>query len=108
NSTKRSSIKRTELNQSLRLETPEGIGRVSPRFLFEKATAAARADETLIDLPPNQLHVVTQINFGPGAVSLPPGQYRLTVHPRVVLDRPPNSDFLQLSLTPAFAFAIMP
>ena len=111
NSTQMISIKLSELYQWLQLDTPgqpEAIGRVSPRFLFEKATAEARADERLIDLPPNQLHVVTQINFGPGAVSLPPGQYQLTVHPRVVLNRPPNSDFLQLSLAPAFEFEIMP
>lgn len=110
NSTQMISIKLSELYEWLQLETPgrsEVIGRVSPRFLFEKATADARADETLIDLPPNQLHVVTQINFGPGAVSLPPGQYQLTVHPRVLLNRPPNSDFLQLSLEP-FAFEIVP
>ena len=111
NSTQMISIKRSELYEWLQLETPgqpEIIGRVSPRFLFEKATADARADETLIDLPPNQLHVVTQINFGPGAVSLPPGQYQLTVHPRVLLNRPPNSDFLQLNLASPFAFEIIP
>jgi hypothetical protein len=110
-STEMVSIKPSKLLEWLILNSPgrpERVGEVSPIFPFRRALASRPADETAIDLPPNELRVVARLNFGPGAISLSPGQYQLTVHPRVVFDRPDKADFLQLTLTPPFVFEITP
>ena len=48
--------------------------------------------------------------FGAGGIRIlsSPGEYQLSVYPKVVYARPAKSDFLQLSLPTPFAFDIVP
>jgi len=59
-------------------------------------------DQRAVDVPPTQLTIVTQIEFGPDGFVLKPGSYQLMLiaHHKVLLNRPPNnSEWLQLSLS---------
>jgi len=114
NSTEMISIKPSQLYQWLLLTKtgePDDPRRPVPRnFLFSNEWLHPPTDEAVVDLPPNQLQVVSRFKFGAGGIHIEstPGEYQLTVHPRVIYERPPKTDFLQLSLASPFQFEIVP
>lgn len=111
NSTKMVSIKASELLQWLLLTDPSETDTVRPEprnlIMLTPALLHPPADEAAIDLPPNQLQVVSRFKFGAGGILIRPGEYQLSVHPRVLLNREP-SEFLQLSLAQPIVFEVIP
>jgi|GEM_PF-6698063 len=113
NSTEMISIKPSQLYQWLWLtkSTEEALRPIPPNMMFSDEWMHPPADEAAVDLPPNQLQVVARFKFGAGGIHFfkpVEGEYRLSVHPKVVYARPAKSDFLQLTLASPFTFEIVP
>jgi len=114
NSTEMISIKPSQLYQWLLMTKPSepNDGRPVPRnMMFSEEWLHPPANETTVDLTPNQLQVVARFTFGAGGIHFfkpAAGSYQLSVHPKVVYAQPTKTDFLQLNLEAPFAFEIVP
>ena len=110
NSSQMIAVKPSEIYQWLELTLIQQ-GR-SPNLLLRMGGNNSE-DERAVDVPPTQLTVAAQIEFGPSGFVLKPGSYQLMLiaHHKVLLNRPPNnSEWLQLSLSnlEPITFEILP
>jgi hypothetical protein len=115
NSTEMISIKPSQLYQWLLLtksgDKDDALRPVPRNMMFSDEWMHPPADEAAVDLPPNQLLLVARFKFGAGGIHFfkpTEGEYQLSIHPKVVYERPPKSDFLQLTLSSPFTFEIVP
>ena len=109
NSTRMIAVKESELSDWLQiLSAQSGELPLIPRV---HSSGLNSAKEPAVDVPPAQLIIVGQIELGPDALKLKPGEYRIVLHKRVLLNRPPNdSEFLELTFSSSdpVTFKIVP
>lgn len=98
NSTQMIAVKESEVYDWLQLIPTQN--RELPLSLLLRNSGRNSGKESAVDVPPAQLTIVCRIEIGPDALKLKPDEYRIAVHNKVLLNRPPNdSELLQLSFS---------
>ena len=109
NSTRMIAVKESELYDWLQLASTQN--RELPLSSLLNMSGRKSSNESAVNVPPTQLTIVGRIEFGPDALRLKPGEYRIVLHNKVLLNRPPNdSEILELSLSGSepVTFEILP